>query len=125
MQHEPEREWMIVAPWWQWTDPGSVPPGQPVTPDPNRGRVSQPVFQKYDSPNLINDFIKDPQHSLRFVDDDLVHNLQPAPTIPLGLHGLPRRFGNLQYVPDGTNTRKIFLDTHKRFYLVVCEVHCD
>src|SRR5206468_8487862 len=58
-------------------------------------------------------------------DDDLVHNLQPAPVIPIGLHGLPRRFSNLQYVPDGTNTRKIFLDTHKRFYLVACEVHCD
>ena len=30
-----------------------------------------------------------------------------------------------QYVPDGTNTRKIFLDTHKRFYLVASGIHCD
>ena len=22
-------------------------------------------------------------------------------------------------------TRKLFLNTHKRFYLVVCELHCD
>ena len=39
--------------------------------------------------------------------------------------GRLRRFSELQYVPDGTNTRKIFRDTHKRFYLVVCQFHCD
>ena len=26
---------------------------------------------------------------------------------------------------DPLQTRKIFLDTHKRFYLVVCQIHCD
>jgi hypothetical protein len=124
MQHEAHRDWMIVAPWWRWFDPDLVPPGQSVTPDIQQGRLSQPVFQKYDSPNLVNDFIQDPQHSLRFVDDDLVHSLQAATAAP-GLHGLPRRLSNYHYLPDGTNTRKIFLPTHKRFYLVVCEVHCD
>jgi hypothetical protein len=124
MELEVQRDWMVVAPWWRWTDPALVPPGQPVTPDTQKGRLSHPVFQKYDSPNLVNDFIQDPQRSLKFVDDDLVHSLRAAVPAP-GLRGLPRRTSNFQYLPDGTNTRKIFLPTHKRFYLVVCEVHCD
>ncbi len=126
---------MIVAPWWQWTDPASVPPGQPVVPEPLKGRLSVPVFQKYDSPNLVNDFIKDPQHCLKFIDDDLVHALQAAPGPSVSLLGKLFRISarrlpdnsvvDQQYLPDGTNTRKIFLDTHKRFYLVVSEIHCD
>ena len=126
---------MVVAPWWQWTDPSTVPPGKPVVPDPQKGRLSQPVFQKYDSPKLVNDFIADPQHSLKFVDDDLVHALQDLPQPLLSTAKKLFRLGatktgpdtatGKQYVPDGTNTRKIFLNTHKRFYLVACEVHCD
>jgi len=132
--HPPERDWMIVAPWWQWTDPASVPPGTRVVPDPIAGRLSRPVIQKYDSPKLVNDFIKDPQRCLKFVDDDLVHSVQdrPGPSESLA-HRLfrlgARRDGasiiDKQYLPDGTDTRKIFLNTHKRFYLVVCSIHCD
>jgi hypothetical protein len=118
MKHPPERDWMIVAPWWQWTDPAAVP-------DLHAGRLSRPVFQKYDSPKLVNDFLADPQRCLKFVDDDLVHARRPALPIPLGSNKKPRRLSEEIYVPDGTNTRKIFLDTHKRFYLVVCEMHCD
>ncbi|MEI6668468.1 MAG: hypothetical protein WCP29_09955 [Acidobacteriota bacterium] len=135
MTHPPERDWMIVAPWWQWTPPGSLPAHVPVTPEPARGRVSKPVFQKYDSPRLVNDFIADPQRCLTFVTDDLVHALQPAPepsTNKAGkffrLSAAVQRDGtrvDRQYVPDGTETRKIFLDTHKRFYLVVCDIRCD
>jgi hypothetical protein len=135
MNHPPERDWMIVAPWWQWTDPDAQPPGKPVDPRPHDGRLSQPVFQKYDSPGLINQFLKDPQHCLKFVDDDLVHALQPAAGPSLSKAGKLFRIGasklpdntviDQQYIPDGTNTRKIFLDTHKRFYLMVCGIHCD
>jgi len=134
MTHPPERDWMVVAPWWQWTDPSTVPPGQPVAPDPQKGRLSQPVFQKYDSPKLVNDFIADPQRCLKFVDDDLVHALQSSPAPLLSSAGKLFRMGaakdngtvvDRQYVPDGSNTRKLFLNTHKRFYLVACEVHCD
>jgi hypothetical protein len=135
MKHPPERDWMIVAPWWRWTDPSTVPPGQPVVPDLQQGRLSQPVFQKYDSPKLVNDFIADPQRSLKFVDDDLVHAVQPAPGPSLSLAGKLFRIGARQnpdgtvtdqrYLPDGTDTRKIFLDAHQRFYLVACEMHCD
>ena len=127
---------MIVAPWWRWTDPGSVAPGTAVLPRPIDGRLSAPILQKYDSPNLVNDFIKDPQRCLRFVEDDLVHVPTPWPGPSLGSLGKLFRIGaskdpksggvtDQRYVPDGTNTRKIFLDTHKRFYLVVAAIHCD
>ena len=134
MTHPPERDWMIVAPWWQWTDPASVPAGTPVVPDPMAGRLSRPVIQKYDSPNLVNDFIKDPQRCLKFVDDDLVHSVQPRSGPSESQAGKLFRLSatrsgsaivDQQYAPDGTNTRKIFLNTHKRFYLVACSIHCD
>jgi hypothetical protein len=148
MKHPPERDWMIVAPWWQWPDPEIVPPGHKVKPNPAKGRSSVPVFQKYDSPNLVNDFIKDPQHCLKFVDEDLVHALTQSP--PPSLSNRTGSLGNKllrigafwqqqkgspnllidqqykpEYLPDGSSTRKIFLNTHKRFYLVVCQIHCD
>ena len=126
---------MIVAPWWHWRNPASVPAGTAVVPDPQAGRLTKPVFQKYDSPNLVNDFIKDPQRSLKFVNDDLVHAVQNAPGPSVSKAGRLFRISasrkpdntvvDQQYVPDGTNTRKIFLTTHKRFYLVVCSLHCD
>lgn len=121
MKHPPERDWMIVAPWWHWPAAG---PG-PVTPDPQKGRLTRPEIQKYDSPNLVNDFIAKPQKSLKFIDEDLVHARRAAAPIPLGLGGKPRRFSNQEYAPDGTDTRKLFLDTHKRFYALCCGLHCD
>ena len=146
MAHPPERDWMIVAPWWQWTGPAGVPQGEKVTPDLAKGRLSVPVFQKYDSPKLVNEFIKDPQKRLKFVEEDLVHALRPSPD-PVHSKAKGKSTGrdlllrisaswgkdkdgndliiDRQYLPDGTNTRKIFLDSHKRFYLVVCQIHCD
>src|SRR5262249_4192790 len=84
-----------------------------------------PIIQKYDSPNLVNEFIKDPQHCLAYVDEDLVHALRPAPAPVRNTVGKLLRMSDQQYVPDGTNTRKIFLETHKRFYLVVCDLRSD
>lgn len=134
MTSAPERDWMVVGPWWKWTDPSTVPPGTAAGQDLRQGRLSRPVFQKYDSPGLVNAFLGNPQQCLKFVDEDLVHALQPVPGPPTSLTGKLFRLGarrengtviNQQYVPDGTNTRKIFLDIHKRFYLVVAEIHCD
>lgn len=133
MTHPLERDWMIVAPWWQWTDPATVP-DTPVTPDPGKGRVSKPVFQKYDSPNLVGDFLKDPQHCLTFVDDDLVHAVRSRSgrsknaadqLYRITASTLGGTVVDQEYAPDGTDTRKIFLATHKRFYLVVGDVRCD
>jgi hypothetical protein len=141
MKHPPERDWMIVAPWWRWSDPATLPPDQPVTPDPQKGRLSVPVLQKYDSPNLVNNFIAHPQRCLKFNDDDLLHSLRnlPEPTLStlgkllrIGASRDPADPGNpakvrraQEYVVDNARTRKVFLSTHKRFYLVVCEIHCD
>lgn len=135
MSHPLERDWMIVAPWWQWTDPATIPEGTPVTPDPAKGRLSKPVFQKYDSADLVATFLKDPQRCLTFVDDDLVHSVQARTGRSKNLDKKLFRITastksdgtvvDQQYLPDGTDTRKIFLATHKRFYLVVCDVRCD
>ena len=125
MAHPLERDWMVVAPWWHWPRSGATGGAGPVTPDPQLGRLTRPEIQKYDSPGFVNDFIADPQRSLKFIDEDLVHARRPAPPIPAGLGGKPRRLSGEQYVPDGTDTRKLFLATHKRFYALCCELHCD
>lgn len=88
--------WALVGPWYRWEDPY----------DPDSGRASRPVFQKYDSPKLVDEFLADPQRSLRFQPEDDFHEVQGG-----------------QWTR--TELRKIYLDTHRRFYLVVCELHCD
>src|ERR1051326_4598248 len=105
MKHPLERDWMIVAPWWRWTDPGSVAPGTAVLPRPIDGRLSAPILQKYDSPNLVNDFIKDPQRCLRFVEDDLVHVPTPWPGPSLGSLGKLFRIGASKDPKSGGVTR--------------------
>ncbi len=111
----PQHPWAIVAPWWKWPNPAKS----------MTGRLTRPEIQKYETSKLVDEFIKNPQHFLKWMDEDLVHVVQPAPAIPAGLDGKPRRFSDLAYVIDPLRTRKIFLDTHKRFYLVVCQIHCD
>jgi hypothetical protein len=109
-----DRPWTLVAPWYRWSRPGV----------PSAGRGSRPVIQKYDTSQLVNEFLRDPQHSLKFTDDDYVHQVKPLPPLtPALFKGLPRRLSSNTYVK--TDVKKLFLDTHKRFYLVVCELHCD
>lgn len=115
MNHPLEHDWLVVAPWWNWGKP----------PSSDTGRSSRPSIQKYDTPNLVNEFLKDPQRRLKYILDDLVHvtiNAPPAPTEP---DGKPRRMSERTSVPLEPRIRKLFLDTHKRFYLVVCQVNCD
>jgi hypothetical protein len=59
-------------------------------------RDTPPVIQKYESSKLVDMFRQNPQRSLRFTGEDTV-----------------------------ITGRKLFLAQHKRFYLVVCELHCD
>jgi hypothetical protein len=87
--------------------------------------VSGPALQKYDSSGLVRTFLQNPQRRLKFGKTDLVHVVAPAPAAPPSPDGKPRRFSDTIYVPDDPPTRKIFLETHKRFYLVVCQVNCD
>jgi hypothetical protein len=112
---EAQHPWALVAPWWKWDDPTSI----------TNGRTTRPQLLKYETSKLVNAFIKDPQRNLQFVDEDLVHIVQAAAPTGASSNGKPRRFSDLQYVIDPLRTRKIFLDTHKRFYLVVCQLHCD
>jgi hypothetical protein len=106
--------WKLVGPWYRWQRP-SVP---------SAGRTSRPVFQKYDGATFITEFLKDPQRSLKFMSEDFVHEVRNLePLTPSLYKGRPRRLSDLGYFQ--TSTRKLFLDTHKRFYLVVCELHCE
>ncbi|MGY1679358.1 hypothetical protein [Geodermatophilus sp. SYSU D01176] len=106
------QEWRIIAPWWHWPRlDGAAPPGDPA--DRRAVRVSAPVLQKYDGPDLVNTFLADPQQRLEFVDaTDRIARLSGE-----GLGTLPTR------VPDGP--RKLYLPSHHRHYLVVCSLHCD
>lgn len=125
------RPWKLVAPWYRWT--------RQLAEEGREPRRTRPVFQKFDEPELVKTFSKDPQRSLKFKDDvDRVFNVQLTP-VPLGSAVFSGRFTRL-YAPKvasgqtrsasdaklvPTGIRKIFLDTHKRYYLVVCGLHCD
>ena len=109
-----EHPWLLVGPWYRWSTP-NVPAG---------GRNSVPVFQKYETADLVGEFLKNPQHSLVFLEqEDRVFEITPRlPPIPL-LKEKKQSFPN--NLLKNTGIRKLFLDAHKRFYLVVCELHCD
>ncbi|HEX8391832.1 MAG TPA: hypothetical protein VF665_05670 [Longimicrobium sp.] len=104
--------WKLIAPWWHW--PRLNEAGRDV-------RATRPALQKYDSSDPVSVLIQDPQKSLAFGPEDVVFRTEsdPAPTVG----GKRTRFNDYVLVP--TTTRKLFLPLHKRFYLVVCELHCD
>ena len=119
-------DWLLVAPWYRWprqeTELG-LPP-----------RASRPVIQKYEDPKLVQMFTTEPQHSLVWDDDDWVYqtSVLTAATATSGpLVGkrtelsVPRGTRFERYLATKTSIRKLFLDAHKRHYLVVCELHCD
>jgi hypothetical protein len=120
-------DWLLVAPWYRWprqeNELGLAP------------RASRPVIQKYEDPKLVQMFVAEPQHSLVWDNDDWVYqtSVLTAATAPSGpLAGkqtelsVPRNGGRFErYLATKTSIRKLFLDSHKRHYLVVCELHCD
>src|SRR5215475_2028472 len=69
--------WKLVAPWYRWQrqlDEEGLSP-----------RQTHPVFQKFDQADFVKGFVKDPQHSLKFIDEiDRVFNvnLTKAPDLP-------------------------------------------
>jgi hypothetical protein len=128
-----KRPWKLVAPWYHWQR--QIAAGVAQGP-----RDTRPVLQKFDRPDFVDGFLKDPQRSLKFksaVDQVFAVHLVPAPLLPSGVFKNksitlfapktgPGGTSNPQrasLVPQGT--RKLFLDTHRRYYLVVCELHCD
>lgn len=96
----PRHRWIVTAPAY-------------AHPSGDR-RGTGPIIQKYDTSELVNRFLEDPRASLSYTEEDQVHRV-----VRLNVN----KFFNLRYQPTGV--RKLFLDTHKRFYLVVCSVHCD
>ncbi|HEU5282896.1 MAG TPA: hypothetical protein VFU53_03730 [Burkholderiales bacterium] len=119
--------WMLTGPWYRWQTPGV----------PGSGRQSAPVLQKFASDDFVNEFLRRPQRSLKFdpdVDQVFAVHFESAQLLSGPLAGklatlYPRDAdGNAnpsrtKLVPTGVT--KLFLDTHSRHYLVVCELHCD
>jgi hypothetical protein len=125
-------EWKLVAPWYRWQrqfDADGVKPWQ-----------TRPVFQKFDQNDFVKIFTNDPQRSLKFLPiDDTVFNTSLKLVDKVAAGPLAGRFTRL-YAPKGpkgedpveahealmvpTGVLKLYLPTHKRFYLVVCELHC-
>lgn len=78
--------WLLLGPRYRWPDPDRLA----------SGRTSAPALQAFASPGFVDEFLREPQRSLRDRSDD--HE-------------------------DGT--RKLFLAGHRRFYIVACELHCN
>lgn len=84
-------------------------------------RATAPVVQKYDTSDPVSLFLKEPQKSLAYVSDDQVYEAVAAAAVPSG----SKRRSFADHFLRSTGTRKLFLPSHKRFYLVICELHCD
>lgn len=129
--------WKLVAPWYRW----------PVAGLPASGRHTGPALQKFAGAEFIADFLAHPQHSLLFDPQlDVVSNIDlvsavsggnlpnklaslfatkadGSPVKPSDAGGILANLKRARLVP--TDLRKLFLPTHDRHYLVVCELHCD
>lgn len=106
----------LVAPWYRWQRQAEK---EGVLP-----RRSRPVLQKYADPGLVNRFMDEPQASYRFVEEDFVQAREASPyRAPSG--GGPDIRSLADVGRHATGVPKLFRPTHKRHYLVVCELHCD
>lgn len=107
-------EWRLIAPWWNWPLRGTGYPDAPRAVQDRRAvRVSPPVLQMYDTADLVNVFLADPQRRLAFDSDtDEVWDVTSV-----GFGNFPQR--------KPTYRRKLFLASHHRHYLVVCSLHCN
>ncbi|MEQ1545833.1 hypothetical protein [Methyloglobulus sp.] len=124
--------WTITAPWFHWDKAGV----------PSSGRGTAPSIQKFASDNFINEFLKDAQRRVAFDGDDQIYTVsliaanpgqfvnKLAGLFPLKADKTPWKrgdsFANLMKAQlVGTGVRKLFLPSHGRHYLIVCELHCD
>jgi hypothetical protein len=120
-------DWLLVAPWYRWPRQAAELKRAP--------RQTRPVLQKYEDSKLVDAFIADPQHSLKWNDDDWVYEVAALAARTVGGSGpLKDKISDQavkhgkryeRYLSTKTPVRKLFLDSHRRFYLVVCELHCD
>lgn len=136
------RQWKLVAPWYRWKQQGGDPRDAIDPTAPPKPSAARPAIQKFENADFVNAFLKDPQRSLRFTDDDLVVVYEQVARLTSGVFAgkLPRLVTSKKGEPPGSpdlpvppaesvakpgTVRKLFLDTHKRHYLVVVELHCD
>ncbi len=109
----------LVAPWYHW-ERQYVASTQQVDP-----RISRPVIQKFDKPDPVTGFVADPQRSLVVVDQDWVYDRTEWGASDDAPDGATLLEKLVRSVLTRSNTRKLFQAAHARFYLVVCELHCD
>ena len=100
-----EHPWKLVGPWYRAQSVGGESPS----------RDSAPVIQKYAAADFANKIVDEPQASLRFNSEDFV---TPIKLDPHAVIDLAER-------AQSSSPLKLFLDLHSRFYVVVCELHCD
>lgn len=103
------RDWLLLGPAY------GEAAGEPA-------RGSQPLLQKFGDSKYVTRFLADPRSSLPFGDEDLVYLLADRTPPPSDGSSIPKP------VPKPlrrTSTRKLYLDAHHRFYVVVVELHCD
>ncbi|MDO6710287.1 hypothetical protein Q4567_06110 [Aliiglaciecola sp. 2_MG-2023] len=110
MLNTSEHPWKLVGPWYRPSSLG----GYAVT-KTALNRFSAPIIQKYADANFANNLVNEPQHSLRFNSEDFV---QP-------FSGDPNQVITPIERAQSHTPLKLYLDTHSRFYVVVCELHCD
>ena len=96
--------WSLVGPWYRSESIGGPP----------ANRVTAPIFQKYGDADFMNKFVQEPQKSLKFSCEDFVERLCLDPNAVV-TPKLKSKFND---------SLKLFLNSHSRFYLVVCELHC-
>jgi len=97
--------WKLVGPWYRANSVGGEA----------RNRQSAPIIQKYADSSFANNIVSEPQHSLRFNSEDFIERIAKDPNQIITQ--LERQKSN--------SPLKLFLDLHSRFYVVVCELHCD
>jgi len=94
--------------------------------DPQRAaNAARPAFHKYASTGFVADFLTNPQRSVVFDPSiDVLQRVEPIPAAQLLTgDGRWKSLSSTRLVP--TETRKLFLAAHQRFYLVAVGLNCD
>lgn len=111
-------DWRIVAPWYRWALADGSDPARAAD-------AARPAFHKYVSTAFVTDFLSNPQRSVVFDPAiDVLQRVEPIPAAELlAADGRLKSLSRTRLVP--TQTRKLFLAAHQRFYLIAIGLHCD
>lgn len=111
-------DWRIVAPWYRWERADGLEPERAAD-------AGRPVLHKFVSTDFVGDYLGDPQRSVAFdAAVDVHQQVEKIPAAELGAaDGRLRSLSTRRLVPS--DTRKLFLPAHQRFYLVAVGIHCD